>query len=113
MAGAGITRFFPARQSQLSEAIIDAAAASNAIVAGVAIQTVRVFRIFFVVSDATTITLINGATPLTGAITMKAGGSFVLDLDAEPWFTTSAGNGFVLAQSGAAQLSGRCYYTQS
>jgi hypothetical protein len=37
----------------------------------------------------------------------------VLDLDAEPWFTTDAGDAFIVNQTGTAQLSGRIYYEQS
>jgi len=88
-------------------------AGDNIIVAAVETQCVLVFKIFFVASTATTVTFKNGAsTSLTGAITLTAGGSFVLDLDSEPWFIATRGNAFIISQSGTAQLSGRVYYQQ-
>lgn len=85
----------------------------NAIVSASSNKNVLVFKIFFVASAATTVTFKDGAsTNLTGAITLTEGGSFVLDLDSEPWFTTTGGNAFIIAQSGTAQLSGRAYYKQ-
>jgi hypothetical protein len=104
-------------ESREQEAAINfTATGDNTVVAGVAGQQIRVYRIFFVVSAATTITFKDGAgTNLTGAISMLANGSFVLDFDFDnhPWFTTSVGNAFVINQSGTAQVSGRVYFTQS
>jgi|KBSSwiStaDraftv2_1062776.scaffolds.fasta_scaffold259074_2 hypothetical protein len=103
----------PLPGNTLTGAVINASSASdNTIVAGVATQCILVFKIFFVASAATTVTFKDGSTALTGAITLTAGGSFVLDLDSEPWFIATAGNAFVIAQSGTAQLSGRAYYKQ-
>lgn len=100
--------------SGLSEAKIDfVATGDNTIVAAVAAQTTRLHRIFFVVSADTNVTIKDGATALTGVITMKAGGSFVLDMDGDPWFTGSTNTNFIINQSGTAQISGRMYYKQS
>lgn len=97
----------------LSEAIINfASSGDNTIVAGVAGQTVRVFRMFFVTNTATNVTPKDGSVGLTGAISMGTRGSFVLDLDGEPWFTTSTGNAFVINSSSAVQVSGRLFFTQ-
>ena len=94
-------------------AISGNSAGDNIIVAAVSTQCVLVFKIFFVASAATTVTIKDGAsTNLTGAITLTAGGSFVLDLDSEPWFIATTGNAFIISQSGTAQLSGRAYYKQ-
>ena len=85
----------------------------NVIVAAVAGKTVRVFRIFFVTSAATNITIKDGAgTSLTGAMSMGANGGFTLDLQGEAWFFTSVGNAFIINQSGTAQVSGAVYYQQ-
>lgn len=90
----------------------------NQLVAGVVGQIIRVFQLFLVVSADTVLTFQDGATPLTGPMPMKAGGSIVLDFVRgsreadQPWFTTSPGNQFILNQSGTAQVSGRLYYTQ-
>lgn len=108
------SRLGAAKVSQLAEAIINFnGTGDNSIVAGVALQTIRIHRIFFVVGAATNIIFKNGATALTGAVPMLANGSFVLDYSGEPWFTTDAGSAFVINQSGTAQISGRVYYTQS
>jgi len=112
MRGAN-TRFSPALVSQLTEASIDfTATGDNTLVAGVGGQSVKVYKFFLVASAATVITFKNGATALHGPLTLAAGGSFVLDFDAEPWFTTSAAAAFVLNQTGTAQISGRLYYLQ-
>lgn len=97
----------------LSEAVIDfSATGATTVIAGVSGQTIRVFRLFFIVGAATNVTIRDGATSLTGAENFAANGGQTLDHDGRPWFTTSAGNGFVLNQSGTAQISGRVYYTQ-
>ncbi len=104
----------PLPGNDLSGVAINASSTGdNAVVAAVATQCVLVFKIFFVASTATTVTFKDGAsTSLTGAITLTAGGSFVLDLDSEPWFVATRGNAFIISQSGTAQLSGRVYYQQ-
>jgi hypothetical protein len=112
MRGAN-TRFSPALVSQLTEASIDfSATGDNTLVAGAASQSVKVYKLFFVASAATTIIFKHAGTALTGPITLAAGGSVVLDFDAEPWFTTGSAEAFVLNQSGTAQISGRVYYIQ-
>lgn len=84
------------------------------IVAGVSLQTVRVYKIFLTVSATTNLVIKDGSTALTGAMTFFAGGSFVLDFNpADPWFITTAGNAFVINSSASVQMSGRVYYTQS
>ncbi len=114
-ASGWFTRFARPSTSGLTEAAINAAASGdNTIVAAVTAQTIRVMKIFLVVAQACTLTFKSGAgTALTGAITLAAGGSFVLDLDGEPWFTTGSGSAFVINLSAAVQMSGRVYYTQS
>lgn len=86
----------------------------NTVKAGVGGQTIRVFRIFFTTTVAQTITFKDGAsTALTGPVNFTAAGAMVLDFDAEPYFITSSGNGFVMNLSVGGQVSGRIYYTQS
>lgn len=87
----------------------------NTVVAAVAGKSVRVFRIFFVCSAATNVTIKDGAgTNLTGAMSMGANGGFTLDYmdGSEPWFFTSSGNAFIINQSGTAQISGTVFYQQ-
>jgi len=95
-------------------AISSSTTGDNVIVSTQSAQTVRVFRMFIVVSAATNITLKSGgSTNLTGAMTFNAGGAFILDFSGEPWFVTSASNAFIINQSGTAQISGSISYTQS
>jgi len=90
----------------------------TAVVAGVAGQTVRVWQLFFTVDADTLVTFKRGSTVLTGPLTLKAGGAVVLDPvgdhrdPSRPWFTTGAGEAFVISQTGTAQISGRLYYSQ-
>lgn len=101
--------------STFSELAVDfSASGDNTVIAGVVNKTIRVFRMFFVCSAATSITIKNGAgTNLTGAMAMSANGGFTLDFQNEAWFHTSASNAFILNQTGTAQVSGRVYYQQS
>lgn len=85
----------------------------NTVIAGISGQTIRVWRIFFVLSAATNLTFKNGSISLTGAMSMAANGSFLLDLQGDPWFVTSSGNNFIINQSGTAQVSGTIFYSQS
>jgi hypothetical protein len=94
------------------EAAIDFSAnGDNTLIALVAAKKIKVHRLFLVVSTATNLTFKDGATALTGAMFMSANGGFTLDMQGDPWFTTTAGAAFVLGQSGTAQISGRLYYS--
>lgn len=114
-----VTRNIPAAlsTSDLTGAVISFSSleTANTIVAGVALQTIRVFKMFLVTSVACTIVFQDGGSAVTGVITLSAGGSIVLDFDTRPWFITTAGNNFTanLTSSGTPQVSGRIYYTQS
>jgi hypothetical protein len=66
-----------------------------------------------IMDTTTNLTVKDGSTALTGALPFANNGTFALDYDGEPWFITSAGNNFIINQSGIAQISGRVYYTQS
>lgn len=91
-----------------------ATSGDNTVVAAVAAKTTRVYRIFFVCAAGTVITIKNGAgTALTGAMTMGAGGAFMLDFQAEPWFTCSANTAFIINSSNAVQVSGAVYYVNA
>jgi len=103
----------PSSRVLTSEVIDFGGAGDNTIVSGQAERTIRVFKVFFVASDATEITFKDGAVALTGPITLMDGGSFVLDFDGEPWFMTSVGADLVLNSSNPSQVSGRIYYTTS
>lgn len=99
----------------LSRAAISiSSSGDNTIIAGVGGQTIRIFRIFFVVSGAVSVTIKDGAgTSLTGAMAFLANGGLVLDFTNEPWFVTSTANAFIINLGTAVQTSGAVYYTQS
>jgi len=102
----------PALVSAYSQAKIDlAGAGDNNLVAGTALQTIRVFRILLTLA-AGTIKFKDGAgTDLTGALSLSA---IVLESnDGNPLYITSAGNAFIGNLSGANQLSGTIWYTKS
>ena len=84
----------------------------NVIIPAVVGQVIRVFKIFAVASSSVQVTPIDGTpsgTAFTGPLTL---GSFALDFDSQPWFTTSSGKAFVLNLSTGVQVSGSVFYTQ-
>jgi hypothetical protein len=100
----------------LSSVNVNASAnGNNTLIAGVASQTVRVFKVALVFSVGGTAIFQDGAsTQITGPLVMYAGGTIVLDMDiTNPWFLTSAGNGFVVNLANGAVVGGVIYYTQS
>lgn len=110
-----IVRFGTPYNSFTTPLVINfAASGDNTVVAAVASQVIRVYRIFFVVSGATNITIKDGAsTSLTGAMTFNTGGAWVLDMSGDAWFTTASGNSFIINSSNAVQVSGAVYYAQA
>jgi hypothetical protein len=87
---------------------------ANTVVAGVAGQTVRVWRLLIVMGGTTNITFADTTpTSFTGAMPMLANGSITLDFDSEPYFVTATGKGFVINSSNGVQVSGGVWYTQS
>jgi hypothetical protein len=90
-------------------------AGDQTLVAGVAGQIITVYKVFFVVSAAATLTFKDGTagTALTGAMSFTANGSLTFAFDNQPWFFASPGNAFVLTQTTTtAQVSGRIYFVQ-
>ena len=86
----------------------------NVVVAAITGQTIRIFKIYLVLSGATSITMKDGAgINLSGAMSMLANGAFILDFDSEPWHVTSTGNAFIINSTNAVQISGTVIYTQS
>lgn len=75
--------------------------------------TVRIFRLVLTADAATTINFRDGATSFGESYYLSSNGSIVLDVTDNPWFITSAGNGFGIAQTGSAHLGVRLWFTQS
>jgi hypothetical protein len=95
---------------QLSAASVSVAA-SGALIAGVAGQIIRVYRMLIVNVTAVTVQFQDGATNLTGVMSLPATGILSYPMDGNPWFTTSPGNAFNIALGGAIQVSGSIYFT--
>lgn len=101
----------------LSSAIITNAGltAEVAVVAAVASQTTRIYRLKLSVAGATIVTIKDGA----GGTTLEKfnfsgnGGGFILDLSAEPWYVTSVNKAFIIQSSAAVQVDGRAEYLTS
>ncbi|MDP3598608.1 MAG: hypothetical protein Q8S75_16605, partial [Nitrospirota bacterium] len=99
--------------SGILEAVINVAtAADHDIVAAVAGQVIKVWKLALWSNGDQTLTIKDGATALAGAMDFAQGGKLVLPKDADPWFTLSVNSPFRLTITQAAQLSGRVYYTQ-
>lgn len=104
--------------SKYSQAAITfSASGDNTLVAGSGSTTIRVYRIFFVNSDAATSSniTIKDSTPtnFSGAFLLASGGAFGADGQGDPLFVGAAGKGFQLNSSAAVQISGTIWYTQS
>jgi hypothetical protein len=85
----------------------------NTVVAAVSAKTTKVYRLFLVSAGNTTITIKDGSTSLTGAMTLYAGGSLCLDFSSEPWFTGSTNTALIINSSSAVQVSGSIGYINS
>jgi len=120
----GNQEFTPAAPatSQFSFAVINVAVGAGSgnqtIIAGVGGKTVRIFEMDVQVSglgaSSSTITFKDGtSTALTGPYFALNGWSWSRDNNGDPAFTTTSGNGFVINNSTAAQLSGYVKYQQS
>lgn len=91
------------------------ASGETALIALTGGQSIRIMSMVLVFAGACTVTFKNGAggTAFGGAMTMRPGGSIVLDPSGEPWMKTSNGNAFVMELSTAVQVSGWLHYTKS
>lgn len=87
---------------------------NNVIIPGIAAQTIRIFRLFLVVSGSVDLKFADGGgSDFCPPMRMTTSGSIVLDFSSDPWFDVSAGNDFLINLSAAVQVSGRIYYRQS
>lgn len=97
----------------LQLAISFSSSGSNQVIAGIAGQIIRVWKIFFIVSATTAITYQDGSNAVSGALGFSANEGMVLDFDTKPWVTCGISNAFNLNSSNAVQVSGTVYYTQA
>ncbi len=88
----------------------------NTVVAGTALQTIRVFRGSFVAASAVTMTVKNAASGTTLAtIPLSANQAFSFDTfeSGEPLWLTSSGGAFIVSLGSAVSVSGFVQYTKS
>ena len=91
-------------------AIDTASSGNNTLIAAATGRRLVIHRVFLVPASSVTVKFRDGAsTDLTGAMTLAA--LFRLDVEDNPWFTTSVGNAFVMNLGGAVQVSGAVYHT--
>jgi len=92
-------------------------AGDNTIVAGATGKQTKVFRLKLVVAGATSISIKDGAgTVLDGPWAFGANQGIVLDFTGiwmPPWYTTLAGNDFIINSTNAVQVGGNLDYVQS
>lgn len=93
-----------------SSAVNFSAAGNTSLVVAPSGLTTKTHKLLLVVGGATTLTIQDGSTALTGPIPLGAGGSIVLDYSSEPWFSTSS---FTLNSTNAVQVSGQIGYINS
>lgn len=94
------------------------AAGDNILVAGVANETVKLYRTLLAFGAGTNVQFFDGPSvnnkPLTGIINMFAGGSINMQPSGIPWLNaTSLGNGLILNSSAAVNMGGVIGYVQS
>lgn len=121
MASAGtavlVTPGAPTVSKYSQAAITFSASGDNTLIVGSGSTTIRIYRIFFVNSDAaqsTNITIKDSTpTSFSGAFRLNSGGSVGLDGNGDPLYVGASGKGIVLNSSAAVQVSGTVWYTQS
>ena len=85
----------------------------NMMVAGVAGQVIRIFKIFFITAAVVNVTFKDGAgNALTGPMPFVANMGMVLDFDTKTWVTTALGTSFIINLSSGVQVSGALQYEQ-
>lgn len=103
---------FPTIQDVLTTLPVNfSASGDNVLVAGVIGKVIKVWRMFVVADDVTTLIFKDGSSPLSGPLSGKL--RIVLDLNDKPWYQTSPGNDFVVHQSSGIQVGGTLWITQS
>lgn len=88
--------------------------ANNILVAGAVAKTIKVYRLFYVLSAGATVQLSDsGGNDWTGDLPTTAGGGAAFQASGIPWFTTAAGADLVLTSDTAVNLGGAIGYVQS
>lgn len=88
---------------------------TTAIVAGMALQTIKVYRLVLSFAASQTLNIISsGGASLSGAaLAFGANGGMVLDFDSFPYYTTAAGEGLSFTTTTTGVVAGTVYYVKS
>lgn len=104
----------------LTPAVIELAPAAigdNIVIAGVPLQTIKVYRVLIEAGAGTNVKFWSGAAalvhPLTGTFVLFAGGSITMQPSGSPWLTTLPGEGLNIASSAGVNIGGIISYVQS
>lgn len=89
----------------------------NVVIAGVTGQVIRVYAYWATAAGATTLQFKDGATVLSGAMTMATGQPVTVQFTSVsgalvPIFSVSAGTGLNMALTSVNRVSGQLWYTQ-
>lgn len=82
------------------------------VVTAVTGQRARIYKMWVSAAAATTLTIQDGATAVTGPITMSTGTPVVLPMDGQPWISGSVGNALNFNLSSAVNVAGIAWITQ-
>jgi len=86
----------------------------NVIVAGVANQTVKVYRLFYTLGAGSTLSLQDTAgNRWTGDMNTFAGGGAAFQASGVPWFVGALGAGIKMVSSAGVNMGGQIGYVQS
>ena len=89
-----------------------ATAGNNTLVAGVAAQTIRVYRLILTLSASSDLEVRDGTTTVLADLYARTGVTLDLVPQDKEWFLTTAGNGLILNSSAAVNIGGRIWYAQ-
>ena len=82
------------------------------LVAGVAGQIARIYKLMLVSAATNQLTFKDGSTALTGAMALTTAFPYVLPMDGNPWLVSSKGNAINATLTSAANVSGMVWFTQ-
>jgi hypothetical protein len=102
-------------KSQLAAVINISTVTEHTIIAAVSGQRIRVYALWLHSTGTVSATPKSDSTILSGRIDLVTQTHLRWEprLDDEPWFTTTAGEAFVISLAQAVQVSGVAYYVQS
>jgi len=102
--------------ASLTRAVINSAAGGDiAIVAAAPNQIVRLYKLLLVNTAAANVITFKdntGGNATSGPMALGANAEIILPMDGEPWYQSALG-GTVVINSGATQISGTAWFTQT